>query len=288
MEAGGLFAAIARERAPIGLTVNRRQREPWEREALDELRDGNIHKAIGGYLQHGRIHHGRGTYELMVADWWHSFNNGDTVLMLASTRESVRWLNQTARAWMRNGQKLEGPELKTPNGPLQCGDRVMLHKTDDKLGLANGTLATITSVDVEMGTIEVIDQHGRSQHVPAEYLDAGPVGYGYASTIHKTQGTTIDHAFVWVTPELQRESAYSALSRGRQQNHLYLAHDHGLELELAAARIAALDELGQHMPAPKPAPPIAALTQQLETHHPKQLAHDSEPERSTRAFDLDM
>ncbi len=274
IEAGGLFAAIARERMPIGLTVNRRQREPWERVALDELRDGNIHKAIGAYLQHGRIHHGTGTYELMITDWWHSFNNGDTALMLASTRESVRWLNQTARSWMRNGMVLDGPELRTPNGALQAGDRVMLQKTNDKLGLANGTLATVTSVDVVLGTIEIDDQRGQKQHLPAEYLDAGHVGYGYAATIHKTQGTTIDQAFVWVTPELQRESAYSALSRGRQQNHLYLDHDHGIDLHAASNTVPGAAESEQHLPTPEAQAPIAALTQQLEPQHEKQLGRD--------------
>ena len=277
IEAGGRFAAIARARPPIGLTVNRRQREPWERVALDELRDGNITNAIAAYHEHGRIRHGPLVSEQLIADWWNSHRDGDTVLILASRRETVKWLNLTARACMRRGGQLHGPEVATPNGRIRAGDRVMLLKTDDRLHLANGTLATVERVDVQDRSLEIIDQRGRAQHVPAAYIDAGNVGYGYAATIHKTQGTTIDRSFVWVTQELQRESAYSALSRGRQSNHLYLSTDHGLDIDLKPARRAALPgqpDVEQHLPGPAPETPISELTRQLAHNNRKQLADD--------------
>jgi ATP-dependent exoDNAse (exonuclease V) alpha subunit len=277
IEAGGLFAKIAKETDPIGLTTNRRQREPWERDALAELRDGNIHIGDGTNVQ-------------LIADWWNAREPGATVLILASRRTTAQHFNLTAHACMRNNKQLHGPELPTPNGTIQVGEQVILTKTDDKLGLTNGTIATVRTINHETREIDAIDQNDRAFQIPSAYLDAGHVHYGYATTIHKTQGTTIDQAFVWVTPELQRESAYSALSRGRQSNHLYLAHDHGLDLP--AAHTAALDEPEQHLPSPKPAPPIAALTQQLEAHNPKHLALDvepeQEPERPSRGFDLGM
>ena len=49
--------------------------------------------------------------------------------------------------------------------------------------------------------------------------------HGYASTIHVAQGLTVDHAFVLAGPGLNRESGYTALSRGRHTNRLYAARD---------------------------------------------------------------
>jgi ATP-dependent exoDNAse (exonuclease V) alpha subunit len=44
-------------------------------------------------------------------------------------------------------------------------------------------------------------------------------------TVHKAQGLTCDIALVLGDQYLHREAAYTALSRGRHENHLYLADE---------------------------------------------------------------
>jgi ATP-dependent exoDNAse (exonuclease V) alpha subunit len=46
-------------------------------------------------------------------------------------------------------------------------------------------------------------------------------------TIHKAQCATWDHALVLVDETMPREAIYTAMSRGRQRNGLYLAVDTG-------------------------------------------------------------
>ncbi|MCB0977662.1 MAG: hypothetical protein KDB02_09405 [Acidimicrobiales bacterium] len=46
-------------------------------------------------------------------------------------------------------------------------------------------------------------------------------------TIHKAQGATCDHALVLVDKLMPREAIYTAMSRGRRRNDLYLAIDTG-------------------------------------------------------------
>ena len=82
--------------------------------------------------------------------------------------------------------------------------------------------------------------------------------HGYAMTVHVAQGLTVDHAFVLAGPGLDRELGYTALSRGRETNHLYAARDaETARVEYAPtdphrsdpiARLAAqlADELGRH------------------------------------------
>ena len=63
--------------------------------------------------------------------------------------------------------------------------------------------------------------------MPFAYAEAGHLGHGYAMTIHKAQGATCDHALVLVDETMPREAIYTAMSRGRQRNDLYLAIDTG-------------------------------------------------------------
>lgn len=56
IEAGGLFTQLARDPNTLHLADNRRQHQPWERDALARLRAGNIDPAIEAHEAHGRIH----------------------------------------------------------------------------------------------------------------------------------------------------------------------------------------------------------------------------------------
>ena len=67
------------------------------------------------------------------------------------------------------------------------------------------------------------DHSGRL--VPHAYLDAGHLDHAYAMTVHKAQGLTCDRAYVLCSAELYAEAGYTALSRGRLENHLYTTID---------------------------------------------------------------
>ena len=115
------------------------------------------------------------------------------------------------------------------------GDRVVTLRNDYDLDVRNGTLATVTKVHPRRGELTIRTDAGATQRLPAAYLDAGHVDHGYAITIHKAQGLTVDRAFVLGSDDLYRELGYVALSRGRLSNDLYLAepapreHAHRLE-----------------------------------------------------------
>jgi hypothetical protein len=58
--------------------------------------------------------------------------------------------------------------------------------------------------------------------VPFEYLADGHLTHGYATTIHKAQGSTVDRCLILADDTATREHAYTALSRGRHSNDLYI------------------------------------------------------------------
>src|SRR3546814_18424431 len=67
---------------------------------------------------------------------------------------------------------------------------------------------------------------GQRLDVPFAYAEAGHLTHGYATTVHKAQGATVDRCFVLVDETMTREHAYTALSRGSHGNELFIvAHD---------------------------------------------------------------
>lgn len=58
---------------------------------------------------------------------------------------------------------------------------------------------------------------GGSVRLPSSYV-AQHVALGYALTVHKAQGTTVDRAVVVVDGKMSAEQLYVAMSRGREHN----------------------------------------------------------------------
>src|SRR3546814_2540017 len=72
------------------------------------------------------------------------------------------------------------------------GDRIMFLKNERGLGVRNGTLGKVEQVSPERMAVKLDD--GRS--VAFDLKDYAHVDHGYAATIHKSQGVTVDRAHV--------------------------------------------------------------------------------------------
>ncbi len=228
IDAGGLFRALTTRLPAIELTDNRRQQHGWEQAALDELRHGNPDTALATYKAHGRIRTADTAEQLrdrLVHDWWTTAKeNLSGSLMVALRRDDVDDLNHRARAKVLAAGRLTGPAIVTTNGvQLQAGDRIVCLRNAPRHGVVNGTRATITHIDITRRSADAVDDRGVQLLLPAGYLDAGHVTYGYAITGHKAQGLTCDHTYTLGTEILYREWGYVAMSRGRITNQLYHA-----------------------------------------------------------------
>jgi hypothetical protein len=69
----------------------------------------------------------------------------------------------------------------------------------------------------------VLLDDGRS--VAFDVKDYAAVDHGYAATIHRAQGMTVDRVHVLATPGLDRHAAYVALSRHRERVDLHYGQD---------------------------------------------------------------
>jgi hypothetical protein len=133
----------------------------------------------------------------------------------------------------------------------------MTLRNQRRLGVRNGTFATITDIDIDKRAMTIRTDQATIRQLPAAYLDAGHVRHAYATTIHKAQGITVDQALVLGNDTLYQEAGYVALSRGRKDNRIYLVEQPEREHEA-------------HTPEPIPAP-LDALSAALRVSHAQEL-----------------
>jgi len=100
-------------------------------------------------------------------------------------------------------------------------DRVMFLQNERSLGVKNGTLGTIEQVSAQNMTVQTDD--GRS--VAFDLKDYDRIDHGYAATIHKAQGMTVDRTHVLATPAMDAHGSYVALSRHRDGMELHYCRD---------------------------------------------------------------
>jgi Ti-type conjugative transfer relaxase TraA len=269
--AGGAFRALKEELPAIELSEVRRQSNSWERDALELLREGRSAEAVEVYGDRDRLVVGRDAAETraaLVTDWWQASQEGQAV-MIAARKADVSDLNDKARTILKAEGVLGDEDLTLRGRSFSVGDEVMTLRNDRGLGVINGSRGVVASVDLQARELSVRVNDKGLVTLPADYLEAGHVTHSYAITGHKAQGMTTDRAFVLGDDSLYREWGYVAMSRGREENRLYVVMGDGCGRDDVGGAIERPNEVDQ-------------LVRSLERSRAKSLAFDANGEISER------
>ncbi len=229
IEAGAAFRSVAERHGAAEITGIRRQREDWQRDATRQLATGRTAEAIGAYDGRGMVHAAdtREAARGELVDGWDAKRIADpdkTRIILTHTNAEVRDLNELARGRLRDADALgEDVTVAAERGAREfaSGDRIMFLKNERGMGVKNGTLGTIEQVSPERMNVRLDDGRG----VAFDMKDYAHVDHGYAATIHKSQGVTVDRAHVLATPGLDRHGTYVALTRHRDGVAIHYGRD---------------------------------------------------------------
>ncbi|MBU6207141.1 MAG: Ti-type conjugative transfer relaxase TraA, partial [Alphaproteobacteria bacterium] len=242
IEAGAAFRAIHEHHGGVEITEIRRQQADWQREATRQLATERTGEALHSYDEHGHIHQAatREQAREELIDRW----NADRLaqpdasrIILTHTNEDVRGLNESARDKLSEAGELgKDVTVQTERGSREfaTGDRVMFLKNERSLGVKNGSLGEIETVSPQRITARLDD--GRS--VAFDTKDYNQIDHGYAATIHKSQGMTIDRSHMLATPSMDRHSTYVALSRHREDTSLHYGRDDFADTNLLARTLS--------------------------------------------------
>jgi ATP-dependent exoDNAse (exonuclease V) alpha subunit len=97
----------------------------------------------------------------------------------------------------------------------------MFLRNERSLGVRNGSLGSVVGASAHR--LEVRLDDGRA--VAFDLKDYADFDHGFATTVHKSQGATVDYAHVLASPFMDRHAAYVALSRHRRAVSLHYARD---------------------------------------------------------------
>jgi Ti-type conjugative transfer relaxase TraA len=229
IEAGAAFRSLAERHGAAEITEVRRQREDWQRDATRDLANGRTGDALSTYRDHGMVAESatRERAREALIEGWRSERAHDPAqsrIILSHRRDEVRTLNEMARdALKRGGQLEEEIALQTARGErlIAPGERIIFLANERDLGVRNGTLATVDHVST--ARIEARLDDGRA--IGFDLKHYADIDHGYATTIHKAQGVTVDRTHVLATPGMDQHSSYVALSRHRDSVQLHYGKD---------------------------------------------------------------
>lgn len=229
VDAGGAFKLLQNQLNSFSeLNEVRRQRNIEDRYAANSIASGAGSSALKSYIERGLIHVGETvdtTHEALVRAWANDTHKIEEKLIMAQTRNDVFKLNQAARLHMNLSA---GHAVKTSTGEreINVGERIMITKNDGRLGVKNGQFATVedmkfTKADELQMSIKI---DGDIEEVNLKITgDKAFINFdhGYAATIHKAQGATVDSAYFYASAFSDKELGYVAMSRHRNQCQVF-------------------------------------------------------------------
>ena len=234
---GGGFKSLIERFGAAQLRNIKRQRSRWMRAAVYDFAHGDAKTALGRYAAQGFLHVDT-TREVSLkhlVSAWTRERTADLsqTLVLAGTNKEVDALNTLIQR-KRSSELGRGFECR--DKVFYEGDRVTFTVNQRNLGVINGDFGTVERVDgpriyVRLDRTEPSPEGVRHLRLALRAKDLTVKAFGerrelmrlgYATTVHKAQGATVDRAFVLAGGWLQdQELAYVQMSRAREHCRIF-------------------------------------------------------------------
>jgi len=231
VEAGGLFALIARRGQRHELAEVRRFAQAWERAASVRIGDGDV-MALAEYAARGRIWDGPQdrVYDDAVDLYMTDVAQGKQALLLAGTNEEAARLARLVRdRRIERGQITGAREVTLRDGnPAGTGDLVRARQ-NTKIDAGGRRLTNRDTLRLTGFHGTGPDRYATAERqtapgqwsapftLPASYLEEH-AELAYAGNVYTSQGMTVDTGRLVVSEGMSRESLYVGMTRGREEN----------------------------------------------------------------------
>ena len=245
IERGGMFGVLKDRYGAATLTEINRQVAGDDRRASEYFAEGKFHDALGLYQAKGGIHwtrtQGEARAELLDV-YGHDVAAAPdkSRFIFAYTNVDCAELNRGAREVHRALGRLGADhELDSADGRLAfaAGDRLQFGKTDKKLGLYNGATGTVRDID---GSVVTVDIDGKT--VSFDSTEYQSFRHGYAGTIYKGQGATVDHAYLYHSEHWRSAASYVGMTRHREKAELFAATNTAADIDQLARQMSRVDD----------------------------------------------
>ena len=223
---GEIFKGIANHTGYIELENIKRQNNLGDRKASLNLAKGNIDAALAHYHSKGGVIFSNSreqSIQKLVDDWQQNLSphNLSDSIMLAFSRAAVFELNISARAALKTKNIIASAEIiyqshdKKLN--IATGERLLFRQNNKDIGVRNGDLGTL--IKVQHNQLQVKLDSGEKIIIPNSYK---AIDYGYALTVHKSQGMTSQNTFALIDSKYwDRHLSFVAMTRHQEKLKIY-------------------------------------------------------------------
>lgn len=230
--AGGALKMLTHEADTVRLEQLHRFSSEDEAAASLRLRDQGD---VEWHISQGRVHGGtaQAMHQAMVQAWTRDLQQGGQALMMATTNHAVDALNLLAQQQRIDDDHVDVTTTVTlaDGSEAGVGDWILTRRNDRRLAtgsghsfVKNGDRWTIEAINPD-GSLEVVDDHGRTCTLPSSYIRQWS-NLGYATTVHRAQGRTVDSAHLLLdTTAIGHDAVYVGLTRGRTNNQVWAITD---------------------------------------------------------------
>ncbi len=225
---GAPFRALLERIGFAELTTIRRQKDSWQRDATSKFAQGKTGAALEAYNKNKCIEildNPNKAMEKLIDDWQISINKKesplDQALILAFRNVDVDALNLLARDKLVNQGSIDkSSTFKTIKGDISVstGERLLFLENNEQVGVKNGNRGTVIKIGKYCLTVKL---DGRENEINIDTKNYNKFTYGYACTVHRSQGVTVDKSYVFVAGSWVRNLTYVAMSRHRKGVKLY-------------------------------------------------------------------
>ena len=234
INAGGPFHHLVKTLKAATLTQNWRQKDGADRQAVQDVREGRAAQALKSYQQRDRVTVATTKQDAarkLVEKWRESggVERPREHVIFTQTRLEAKEVNRLCQQErLKKAGRLNPSYLQHHEEKFFVGDRVLFLKADRTRGIENGYRGTVTSLNRLTKTLRVqLDdpKPGKCSvvQIPLRSVDADAITLGNASTTHKNQGTSVEHAYVLLGGGMSdRNMAYTQLTRGKESTHLFV------------------------------------------------------------------
>ncbi len=245
---GAAFRAVAERVGLAELGEIRRQREAWQRDASVHFGKHRTHEGLTAYAERGAIRFGddiAAARTVIVRDALADMDarpNGSR-LVLAHRRVDVADLNNAIRAVRQARGELQQEQVyRTTEGEraFAAGDRLLFRENNRDLGVKNGMLGTVQRAEPSRLEIRLDGAKGpgTGRSISVSMADYAAVDHGYAVTIHKAQGATVDRTFVLASGSMDRHLTYVGMTRHRDAVTLYAGREEFKDVAALSSRLS--------------------------------------------------
>jgi Ti-type conjugative transfer relaxase TraA len=247
IDRGGMFAVLKDRHGAAELTEVRRQSKNDDRRAAELMAEGNFHDALARYDAKGGIKWTRTQEEARAAlvRKWAADTQADpskTRFVFAYTNDDVDKINSDIRKVRSERAELgEDHTFATSRGKenYATGDRIQIIGTDKKRGLLNGNAGTITRIEDTTIHMQLDGRGGRA--IAFDAKEFNQFRHGYAGTIYKGQGRTLDQTYLYHSEHWRSAASYVALTRHRELAEIFVARNTAPNLKELARQMARVD-----------------------------------------------